>query len=97
MPQKTNSFEEQLAPNLYFRHNSSLVRFTPLCLAAERGHLEIVDKLIVAGAEINTTTELGLSPLALAAQVLFTAKYFGFNMQLFTAQRNVLINCLVRE
>ncbi len=73
-------------PDFYSCRNSYLYRFTPLCLASERGHLQIVEKLIDAGAELNAKTGLGLSPLALAVQVVLTIKCLGFRVKFIDYQ-----------
>lgn len=41
---------------------------TPLCLAAQRGHLEIMGLLLRLGAPINAAARNGYTPLMLAAQ-----------------------------
>ncbi|GMF50752.1 unnamed protein product [Phytophthora fragariaefolia] len=41
--------------------------FTPMCWAAHAGNLEMVQLLLVEGAQVNTRTPSGFSPLLLAA------------------------------
>jgi len=42
-------------------------RWTPLHLAAMRGHAEIVEELLLAGAAVNRANDIGATPLHLAA------------------------------
>ena len=40
---------------------------TPLCIASQNGHLEIVKVLIAAGADVNQATKNGCTPLYVAS------------------------------
>ena len=41
--------------------------FTALCIAAQRGHVEIVQELLDRGAEVDVQTTAGYTPLVLAS------------------------------
>ena len=45
-----------------------LHNFTPVYLAAKKGHTHVVMELIKAGADVNQATSDGTTPLFLAAQ-----------------------------
>lgn len=55
--------------------------YTPLCIAAEKGHLEIVKSLVRCGANIKYSNTTGMTPLSLAATRNFpkTTEYLACN------------------
>ena len=69
-PRRDELFQKKFSSELFQRKVSSELNdgATPLHIAADKGHGEIVSGLVVAGVEVNTTAGDGTTPLYIAAQ-----------------------------
>jgi ankyrin repeat protein len=43
--------------------------YTPVCLAAEKGHEQVIRALVELGANVNTASKNGTTPVCIAAEV----------------------------